>query len=95
MLEGACYAGYITHGENIYEGLHEAIIERSDFEKVAKQRAARDLNRFTKALAKTPSDYILTGMLKCGACGGAYVGARARGPSGVPLLPMRLAAMPR
>ena len=79
ILSGAVYAGYIQHGDERHEGLHEAIIKRDDFERAAKLRSDRQGARQLKALSTTTSDYILTGMLKCGKCGGAYTGAGAHG----------------
>jgi hypothetical protein len=32
--------------------------------------------------APSTSDYLLTGMLRCSSCGGAYFGAGAKGRSG-------------
>jgi site-specific DNA recombinase len=75
ILNGAVYAGYIQHGDERHEGLHEAIIKRDDFEKATKLRSDRQGARDLKALSTTTSGYILTGILKCGVCGGAYVGA--------------------
>ncbi len=79
ILNGSVYAGYIQHGDDRHEGLHEAIINRDDFEKAAKLRSDRQESRNLKAITTTTSGYILTGMLKCGACGGTYVGAGAHG----------------
>ncbi|MHB1508004.1 MAG: recombinase zinc ribbon domain-containing protein [Acidimicrobiales bacterium] len=61
-------------------GKHPSIIENELFARaqaLLDERAAVVENR-----APNTSDYLLTGMLRCRACGGAYFGAGTKGRNG-------------
>ncbi len=82
LLEGAVYAGYIAHGEDRHQGLHEAIVSPGDFAAVAAIRATRNSRERATRPAMGLTDYILTGVTKCGECGGSMVGSGAHGQGG-------------
>jgi DNA invertase Pin-like site-specific DNA recombinase len=73
VLRNPVYVGKITHGDDIHEGKHDPIIDTSLYARVQailEQRAAE-----STTTAPTLSEYLLSGKLRCRACGGAYVGA--------------------
>ncbi len=64
----------------VYDGKHPSIIDGDLFARaqaLLDERAALVENR-----APNTSDYLLTGMLRCRACGGAYFGAGTKGRNG-------------
>ncbi len=73
-LRNPVLAGYMPHGENLYEGEHQGIIDRDLF-----HRAKLLLERWTD---RRPGpgfnpDYFLRGLLRCG-CGGAMTPASTK-----------------
>ena len=79
IFAGAVCGGFIPHAGERHPGLHEAIVTPDELERVEILRAERSNGGQLAAKAKMSTDYILTGLLHCGACGGAYVGANAHG----------------
>ncbi|MHB1928996.1 MAG: recombinase family protein [Acidimicrobiales bacterium] len=80
VLRNPVYVGKISHGDEVYEGKHPSIIEGDLFARaraLLDERAALVENR-----APNTSDYLLTGLLRCHACGGAYFGAGTKGRNG-------------
>ena len=80
VLRNPVYVGKISHGDEIYDGKHPSIIDDDLFaraEALLDERAALVENR-----APNTSGYLLTGMLRCRACGGAYFGAGTKGRNG-------------
>lgn len=75
VLRNPIYAGYMPCGEDLFEGDHEAIIDREIFNRV---RALLDGARpKTRWRGRNP-DYILSGLLRCAHCGGAFTPASTR-----------------
>lgn len=80
MLRNPVYVGKISHGDEVYDGKHPSIVDDDLFARaqaLLDERAALVDNR-----APNTSDYLLTGMLRCRACGGAYFGAGTKGRNG-------------
>jgi site-specific DNA recombinase len=80
VLRNPVYVGKISHGDEVYEGKHPSIIEGDLFARaraLLDERAALVENR-----APNTSEYLLTGMLRCRACGSAYFGAGTKGRNG-------------
>jgi site-specific DNA recombinase len=80
VLRNPVYLGKISHGDDVYEGKHPSIVDDDLFARaqlLLDERAAVVENR-----APNTSDYMLTGMLRCSACGGAYFGAGTKGRNG-------------
>ncbi|MGC8464236.1 MAG: recombinase family protein, partial [Acidimicrobiales bacterium] len=80
VLRNPVYVGKISHGDEVYEGKHPSIIEGDLFARaraLLDERAALVENR-----APNTSEYLLTGLLRCRACGGAYFGAGTKGRNG-------------
>ena len=72
----AC-VGDIAYGEVYVENAHEPLISRATWRKalaIAAARAGQHTQR-----AASPSDYHLTGLITCPACGHKYVGTSATG----------------
>ena len=65
-------AGRIDYDGETLPAIHEAVIDTDLFDKVQKLRADRGDYR-ARALNR-PNDYLLSGLLRCGLCGSAYVG---------------------
>ena len=79
LLRNPVYVGKISHDETVHEGKHEPILDDATFnaaQQILNERAAE-----STALAPTTSEYLLTGLVRCLACEGAYVGVSAHGRS--------------
>jgi site-specific DNA recombinase len=62
------YAGLVVHqGEVVGEGAHEAIVSRDDFDLSVQRARARAITRTHDNRTK----YLLSGIARCGQCGGA------------------------
>jgi site-specific DNA recombinase len=79
ILEGVVYGGFILHADEQHPGLHEPLVTVDELERANKQRGERSNGGALAGKAKMSTDYVLTGLLTCGVCGGAYVGANAHG----------------
>jgi len=79
VLRNSVHIGKIAHGEELYEGKHEAIVDAGVF-----AQAQLILSERAEVAVARPnsSDYLLSGKLRCRSCEGAYVGAGAHGRSG-------------
>jgi len=80
VLRNLVYVGKISHGDEVYEGKHPSIIDGDLFaraQELLDERAA-----LVETRAPNTSEYLLTGMLRCRACGGAYFGAGTKGRNG-------------
>ncbi len=77
LLASPTYAGLIERNDEYYPGLHEAIVSREVFEQAMALRQTKvGDDQFAKMQAGN-SEFILSGVARCGACGGAFVGAAA------------------
>ena len=74
VLRNPLYAGYMPLYDELYEGEHEAIMDRDKFERV--QVLLDRLSECRPKGGRNPA-YLLTGMLRC-ACGGAMSPASTR-----------------
>jgi site-specific DNA recombinase len=75
LIRTPIYAGYVrSHGE-LYDGEHEAIVDRKTFSRVGALLDAAA--RTTNDPSRNP-DYILRGLLRCGRCGSAFTPASSR-----------------
>jgi DNA invertase Pin-like site-specific DNA recombinase len=80
VLRNPVYVGKISHGDDLYDGKHAPIIDADLFDEAQKLLAERAAESAT--IAPTLSEYLLSGKLRCRACGGAYVGVGAHGRGG-------------
>jgi site-specific DNA recombinase len=80
VLRNRAYLGEIYYRGNWYPAPHEPLIPQELFEHaqaILTERGEDRAQRRTNA-----SDYLLTGRVRCGRCGQAYVGTAAHGRSG-------------
>lgn len=76
MLARLTYRGLIVHKEVVHEGLHDAIID-PDLWNAAQRVLERRANKTTQRVAD--STYLLSGLLRCTACGGSYLAQKPGG----------------
>jgi site-specific DNA recombinase len=77
ILRNPVYVGKVAFRGKIHPGRHEAIVDEQTFEAVQAILVER---RESQALKRGhPSDYLLSGVLRCGRCQNAYVGTAAHG----------------
>ncbi|MCL2000729.1 MAG: recombinase family protein [Planctomycetes bacterium] len=69
ILQNRKYIGQICHGDKVYDGEHEPIIDRELWERVQAVFAGNRHERSNANRASTPA--MLRGILKCGHCGGS------------------------
>ena len=75
VIKNPIYAGYMrSHGE-LYEGEHEALVDRETF---SRTRALLDGARTTTNDPSRNPNYILRGLLRCACCGSAITPASTR-----------------
>lgn len=70
ILTNHLYYGCIEHKEEIYEGQHEAIVDKETYNKVQQRlkETAKNSNQATPFMANK----LLTGVIWCGNCGARY-----------------------
>jgi site-specific DNA recombinase len=79
ILANPAYRGLVRwHGE-IHPGLHEPLVEEETFEKA--QEILRRRGEDASLRRGNPSDFLLSGLVRCDHCGRAYVGTSAHGRS--------------
>jgi site-specific DNA recombinase len=81
VLTNPAYIGRIRWRDQVFAGRHEPLIELPLFERaqhLLKQRG-EDISR----RRGNPSDFLLSGVVRCGRCGRAYIGMSARGNGGL------------
>lgn len=76
ILKSPIPAGLISSGDQLYEGEHEAIIERGIYERVQTLLAEKGGDRIIRN-GRNP-EYILTGIVRCARCGQAFTPASNR-----------------
>jgi site-specific DNA recombinase len=76
LLRNPLYAGYMRSRGELYEAEHKALVDRRTFQQVGALlgRARRGSCKASRNPSRNP-DYLLRGLLRCGCCGSAFVGA--------------------
>jgi len=77
ILRNPVYVGRVAFRGKLHPGRHEAIIDVQTFETVQSILSERGDSQALKRAH--PSDYMLSGVLRCGRCRKAYVGTAAHG----------------
>lgn len=80
MLRNRSYLGEIYYHGKWYPAPHEPLIPTELFEQaqaILKERGEDHAQRYSNA-----SEYLLTGRVRCGRCGQAYIGTAAHGRNG-------------
>ena len=71
------YAGLLERNDEYLPGLHEVIVSHENFDQVMALRQTKvGPDQFAK-MAVGNSEFFLTGVMRCGVCGGAVVGTAA------------------
>jgi site-specific DNA recombinase len=80
-LTNPTYLGRIRWRDQEFESTHEPLIDRATFDQAQALLAERgdDVSR----RRGNPSDFLLSGVIRCGQCGRAYIGMSARGKGGL------------
>jgi len=81
LLNNPTYTGKVRWRDQLFEGIHEPLIADDVF-----QLAQAILNERGSDISRrrgNASDFLLSGVLRCGRCGKAYVGMSARGNGGL------------
>ena len=77
ILRNPTYVGKVAFRGKIHPGRHEAIVDAQTYEAVQAILVERGESQALKR--GHPSDYLLSGVLRCGRCRRAYVGTAAHG----------------
>jgi len=75
-LTNPLYIGCVRHKGQVYDGEHEGIIRKSTFDKVQEVLAENLVAGRTKS--KNKYGFLLKGLLRCRACGTAYIPTTSR-----------------
>ncbi len=79
VIRNRSYLGQIHYRGHWYDAPHQPLIEPHLFERAQQILEQRSENVSTRR--SNASDYLLTGKLRCGRCGQAYLGTAAHGRS--------------
>ncbi|NHC12677.1 recombinase family protein [Motilibacter deserti] len=79
VLGNASFIGYVPYGDQWLDGQHDAIIDPDLFRAAEGLRAKR---AEPSAAASASRDFPFSGTVRCGRCGGAYVGTSGTGSNG-------------
>ena len=79
MLSNPIYVGRVVFKDNSYPGLHETLVDEQTFAAAARILAERGESQALKR--GHPADYLLSGVVRCGQCGRAFIGTSAKGRS--------------
>lgn len=79
MLSNPIYVGKVTFKENTYPGLHEALVDDDTY--AVAQRILTERGESQALRRGHPADYLLSGVVRCGLCGRAFIGTSAKGRS--------------
>jgi site-specific DNA recombinase len=79
ILANPAYLGLIRWKESLFEGLHEPLVDEELFEKA--QQILRRRGEDASLRRGNPSEFLLSGLVRCDHCGRAYVGTSAHGRS--------------
>ena len=77
ILANPAYRGLIRWNGSLFEGLHEPLVDQQLFEKA--QQILRRRSENASLRRGNPSDFLLSGVVRCNHCGRAYVGTSAHG----------------
>ncbi len=81
ILDNEAYLGRVIWRRQSLPGLHEPLIDDVTFQRA--RRLLRERGEDMALRRSNPSDYLLTGLIRCGRCRRAYVGMSARGNGGL------------
>ncbi len=79
IINNPTYVGKIRWRDKVFDGVHEPLIDEFTFAKA--QAIMRERGEHAKRRGNA-SDFLLSGLLRCGRCGKAYIGMSANGNGG-------------
>lgn len=79
IINNPTYVGKIRWRDKLFDGVHEPLVDEFTFAKAQAILAERGKHARRRGNA---SDFILSGLLRCGKCGKAYIGMSANGNGG-------------
>jgi site-specific DNA recombinase len=79
IINNPTYVGKIRWRDKIFEGIHEPLVDEFTFAKAQAILVERGEHAKRRGNA---SDFLLSGLLRCGKCGKAYIGMSANGNGG-------------
>jgi site-specific DNA recombinase len=79
ILANPAYRGLIRWNGSLFEGVHEPLVDQELFEKA--QEILRRRGEDASLRRGNPSEFLLSGLVRCHQCGRAYVGTSAHGRS--------------
>jgi site-specific DNA recombinase len=79
IVTNPTYVGKIRWRDNVFDGVHEPLVDEFTFAKA--QAIMRERGEHAKRRGNA-SDFILSGLLRCGKCGKSYIGMSANGNGG-------------
>jgi len=77
LLASPTNAGLLERNDEYFPGQHEAIVSRETFDRAMALRQTKVVPDQYVKMAAGNSEFFLSGVVRCGACGGAVVGAAA------------------
>jgi site-specific DNA recombinase len=80
IIGNPTYAGRIRWRDRIFDGVHEPLVDELTFQRA--QAILRERGEDISRRRGNASDFLLSGVVRCGRCGKAYVGMSARGNGG-------------
>jgi site-specific DNA recombinase len=81
VLQNEAYLGRVLWRGESLPGLHEPLVDELTFQRA--QRLLRERGEDMALRRSNSGDYLLSGLVRCGRCRRAYVGASARGNGGL------------
>jgi site-specific DNA recombinase len=80
ILANPAYRGLVRWNGDTHPGLHDPLVDDQTFEKA--QEILRRRGEDASLRRGNPTDYLLSGLVRCHQCGRAYVGTSAHGRNG-------------
>lgn len=81
LLENEAYLGRVHWRGESYPGLHEPLVEEATF--MAARALLRERGQDLSLRRGNRSEFLLSGVIRCGRCKRAYIGMSAKGNGGV------------
>jgi site-specific DNA recombinase len=80
IISNPTYVGRIRWRDRLFDGVYEPLVDELTFQRA--QAILRERGEDISRRRGNASDFLLSGVVRCGSCGKAYVGMSARGNGG-------------
>jgi site-specific DNA recombinase len=80
IISNPTYTGRIRWRDRLFDGIHEPLVDEVTFQPA--HAILRERGEDSSRRRGNASDFLLSGVVRCGSCGKAYVGMSARGNGG-------------